>query len=455
MPGESGISRRQVLKIGGAGLILPLLGNLGGLPVSSESELLPADGSADLHNGVNPDGDGIFPIVAWGAPVKGFLTDEAVRDIAECHFTACLPSVGRDPDLTWRVLELAERHSLKVLVVDNRIDPGTGFTGEESYAAVDRVISRFSRHPAFLGYYLVDEPSADLFEDIGKISRYLKEHDPDHFSYINLFPNYAREWQLGLSSYKEYVEKYMETVRPEFISYDHYPILNTGMRSEFYPNLEIIREAALRYDTPFWGFTLCIPHGPYPYPIEGHLRFQIYSNLAYGAKGILYFKYWTTASPRWDFHKSLVEPDGTRNSSYYDAQRVNADILALAPLLSELTSVAVYHTDPVPDGSMLLPDGFHIKLRSQRPLCMGIFRDSNQNEYLLVMNRDYEQSNEVEVILGGQVAGLVEYPNEIRRMVRAGDSFKLRLPPGDGKLLEILYRKSEREDCTSHVQSIK
>ena len=53
------------------------------------------------------------------------------------------------------------------------------------------------RHPALYSYFITDEPSAPAFAGLGKLVAYLRQRDPDHLAYINLFPTYASNEQLG------------------------------------------------------------------------------------------------------------------------------------------------------------------------------------------------------------------------------------------------------------------
>ena len=49
-------------------------------------------------------------------------------------------------------------------------------------------------------YYITDEPGAAAFAGLGRLVAYLRERDPGHLAYINLFPTYANEQQLGITA---------------------------------------------------------------------------------------------------------------------------------------------------------------------------------------------------------------------------------------------------------------
>ena len=90
-----------------------------------------------------------------------------------------------------------------------------------------RLIARVRHHPALYDYFITDEPSAANFPALGKLVAYLRERDPAHLAYINLFPTYANNEQLGtkgdtVTAYREHLRQYVDIVKPGLISYDHY-----------------------------------------------------------------------------------------------------------------------------------------------------------------------------------------------------------------------------------------
>ena len=68
-------------------------------------------------------------------------------------------------------------------------------------------------------------------------------------AYINLFPTYANNRQLGTSgdpvtAYREHLRQYVEIVRPGLVSYDHYQFATGGDLDGYFLNLAMIRQAA-------------------------------------------------------------------------------------------------------------------------------------------------------------------------------------------------------------------
>ncbi|MFC1509372.1 beta-galactosidase, partial [Candidatus Omnitrophota bacterium] len=215
----------------------------------------------------------------------------------------------------------------------------------------ERIVNRFKNHPANAGYYIRDEPNAADFTGLAALVKQIQAFDDSRFCYINLFPNYASEQQLGSPSYREHVSTFVKTVPVKVLSFDHYPITHNGIRPEWFENLEIIADAANKENKPFWAFALAVAHGPYPIPSLSHLKLQVYSNLAYGAQGIQYFTYWTPESNTWDFHDGPIDVNGKRTVVYRRIKQVNSEIRALSGIFLGARVLSIGHAGDIPRGA--------------------------------------------------------------------------------------------------------
>lgn len=220
-----------------------------------------------------------------------------------------------------------------------------------------------------------------------KIIRY----DKKHFCYLNLFPNYASEEQLGTKTYQEYVDLFIKEVPVRFISFDHYPVLGDSLRANWYENLEIISEAARRSEKPFWAFALSVAHGKYPIPTVAQLRLQVFSDLAYGAQAIQYFTYWTPYDTTWNFNNGPVTTEGKRTVVYDRIRQVNKEIECLSYIFSGARVISVGFTGSLPMG--IRPVGSlptQIKtLRTEGTGTLVSQLENGENSYLVIVNRDF------------------------------------------------------------------
>jgi hypothetical protein len=192
-------------------------------------------------------------------------------------------------------LDMARQAGLKCLVWDPACHAGDAecaLTDEEITRRVEALAARIKGRPEVMGVYLRDEPSARVYPGLARWTAAVKKALPGLIPYINLFPNYASPEQMGVATYDEYVAKFVEIVKPPFISYDHYALMDDGaLRDGYFQNLEAVRRIALSNNLPFWNIVLSNAHFHYAEPSDGGMRFQAYTTLAYGAKGISYFTY--------------------------------------------------------------------------------------------------------------------------------------------------------------------
>jgi hypothetical protein len=252
-------------------------------------------------------------------------------------------------------------------------------------------VDKIGSNPAVFGYYLRDEPNAALFNGLAKWSKALRTAAPKAKPYINLFPNYANAAQLGTSTYEQYLEQFVKTVNPAFISYDHYALMADGaLRDGYFQNLEAARAAAQRHNLPFWNIVLAVAHFDYAEPTNGGLNFQMYTTLAYGARGISYFTY--TTPPIGNYRLAALDPFGHKTPTWDMLRRVNLQIHKLAPTYVTLKSINVFHQPNVPPGSRGADSSRLLAGLDGRDLLAGEFEGPKGQPYVLVVNKDMHNS---------------------------------------------------------------
>jgi hypothetical protein len=274
-----------------------------------------------------------FAIGFWVDPPLDERAEVRYKEIADAHFTLVISGLNRNqPEKVRQLLALCEKYDLKAIITPPDFNTGNQTDGTVCW-----------------GYCLRDEPSAADFPNLREQVAQVSAGCPGKFGYINLFPGYASpSKQLGTENYEEYVQRFVDEVNPEVLSLDHYPIFkpdNDG-RDRYCADLEVIRRHALRKGIPFWNFFNAMPYGPHTDPTESQMRWQIYASLAYGAKGVLYFCYYTPAGSEFPKGGALITRDNRRTSKYYAARRLNEQLKHLGPTLMKLTSTNVYRVLP-------------------------------------------------------------------------------------------------------------
>lgn len=386
-----------------------------------------------------------LPIMTWLGPGKDLLMPEIFKKIAAAGFSINMSFLG-DQASNLKALDLARDAGLTLMIYDDRV---AKLVEDASLPLnpLDQVVADYKNHPALFGYYVLDEPNASKFDRLGEIVRYLAAKDPLHPAYINLFPTYANSQQLGTETYEQHVAAYLAKVRPAFVSYDHYPITDKGLRDDYYLNLEIIRRAAQEQSLPFWAFTLSVPHAIYLPPTAARLRLQLFSDIVYGARGLQYFTYATPTGNDYDWKPALIDAQGNPTPSHDLARQVNAEIRAIEKQILRWTSEAVYHSEPLPDGTCPLPSGTPVRTVKNAPAVIGLFKDG-ADAYVMIVHRDYENEGLAVVEFDPGVRGLIEIakdqtpPAVVRWPENApAKTAALFLRPGDARIFKIVTRQ--------------
>ena len=335
--------------------------------------------------------DSEFLISFWVAPPMSEPREMRIAEIAEANFTVfahfCCdaPSVKENLE----ILDLCKKHGLKAIISDKRV-MAKDSKDSEFEKNLDSVVADYSKHSALYGYTMVDEPGPGAFPELGAISQYLLKKDPIHVPYINIFPNYVEDypWAIGNVPYTEHVKQYMAVVKPALLSYAHYALFDGYERDRYFENLETIRSAAMQASIPWANIILATPHFNYRNPNLADLRWQVYTTLAYGARGIIYFTYWTLGpDPSVNFHNGILDDKGNRTEHYEMVKQINSEIKALAPTLLKLKSTGVYHNGRVPKGAQALPEGTIVKSVKGADMVIGLFEGPNKSKWVMLANR--------------------------------------------------------------------
>ena len=381
--------------------------------------------------------------VSWqvGTPIATYwagpsLTDAVAQQMVEGGF-----------NLVWcgseKELDVAHRHGLRGQFTSGLLTPAS-LDDSERREQLDALIGRVSKHPALYAYYIIDEPNASQFPALGKLVAYLRERDPLHLAYINLFPTYANNKQLGtngdvVTAYGEHLRRYVEQVKPSLISYDHYQFRLKGDGDQYFLNLAMIRRAAQEAGVPFLNIVQACTWAPEAMriPNADELRYLVYSTLAYGAQGISYYVY---AHPK--HHGSLVDLDGTPGPLYHAVKSYNREFVAIASEVQPLRSLGVHHTSMREPGCEPLPSDalFHLDFpqlpASPRGFLLGFFGAAERPTHAIVVNLDYTAEASTSLVGPGELelfdAATAQWDTAEKTTI------ELILPPGGGKLVRVV-----------------
>jgi len=389
-----------------------------------------------------------FIISFWCPPPT---TDPALAATAAEHY-----------NLTWTPVEgldAVAKHKLGAMLTSDLLTPTT-LDDAAKRARLDALIEKVKKHPALEAYFITDEPGAGAFPGLGKLVAYLRQRDPDHLAYINLFPSYANEAQLGVSAdaaerarvgyplnfagvgasdktvlaYRGYLKKFVKIVQPDLISYDHYHFMKKDDGKQYFLNLALIRETAIEAGKPFLNIIQAsLVEKVWRLPNPAETRFLVFTTMAYGGRGISYFTYWGPA----DF--AGLYRDGKPSPMVKEVALLNAEIVRFGPALLELDSTAVYHTAPLPYGTQAVPPNAPVRFTGGGEFVLGLFGLKGQTTAFMVVNRNYKQDAEAAVKVDIPGSKFQELDRKTGNwcdgpVLGANRELKIKLGPGDGRL---------------------
>lgn len=397
-----------------------------------------------------------FIISYWDGPPKEETTLERYREIAECGFTVAMPGIEAETD--WsnttgglgdaqnrKILDLCQQVGLKAMIWAGMPSEGDfRAPGPEQIPAIEKyldgMIAAFSSHPALLGYVLSDEPGVEKFERLAVIHEYLLKKDPRHLPYINLLPNYAAHPDWSGAGYERSVAQFIALVRPLLVCWDHYRQVfgDDGDETYYWDNLEIIRKLSLAADLPYLQIVCSLKHMGYRECSEADLRWQVYTSLAYGSRGIMYYSYWDVASLAWAGAPAIISLDGKRDVKYEYVKRINHRIARLGPTLVKLTSTGAYCTDPLPPGGRALAGDAPVRQAGGGAMLIGCFQDAGGTTYIMPVNRSFREKITAMLTLDGKFSSASEISQETGQpsaTVSVGQKpLAVPLEAGEGKL---------------------
>lgn len=321
-----------------------------------------------------------IPVMAWIGVLANETSVARYKELKESGITHSYTSF-KDISSLEKALRIAQETGIKMLVSCPELKTDT-----------KKTVQRLMNHPAVAGYFLRDEPSLNDFDELGNWAKEIRAIDDKHFCYINLFPNYANEVQLGTKEYKDYVHQFIQKVPVQQLSFDNYPIKETTLERKWYQNLEIFSDEARQAGKPFWAFALTVNFVTHHVPTVPELRLQVYSDLAYGAQGIQYFTYWTPPGHDIDFNNAPIGLDGKRTEVYDRIRLINQEIKNLSWVFLNSQVISVTHTgSAIPAGTKrFVTPPSQVKILETTGTGAVISELKNGiNSFLVIVNRDF------------------------------------------------------------------
>lgn len=164
---------------------------------------------------------------------------------------------------------------------------------------------------------------------------------------------------------------------------------NAGQAASYYRNLLEIRRVAQEHGLPYLNIVSANQiRPPSPIPSPANFQFQAYTTLAAGYRGVTWYNYYGPG-----YHYMPIDSSGRKTLSWVYLKEVNAQVAALAPVMSRLTSTGVFFTAPAPVAELpLLPGRLVEAVTCPNPVMVGEFRHASGADYVMVVNLSLERS---------------------------------------------------------------
>jgi hypothetical protein len=380
-----------------------------------------------------------FAVSYWHGVPPDRARREDYETIAKAGFTVA--QVSGSPEQILQQLGWCASLGITAMVMDGRMPNPRQSLPDDWKDRLAGIVEDYQGSSALWGYYISDEPSTVEYERLREITHELRRLDPERPSYINLYPNYASEQQLGCATYDEHVQRYVDEVQPPLVSYDHYCFFQDGVhRDVYFENLRIVRDHSQRVGLEFWQIVLASQLFDWPELSEADVRWQVWTSLAYGARGISYYVYSGIDGPvpHWN---AIVDPYGHPTDRYPVIRRTNLGVVAVGPHLMKMRHVGVAHGSDTQGKSF--GEGGVITAPPPERIVVGEFARDDGGAAMIVVNDDLEVGTMPEIHMDERFSAwrrvdrVTGNAGPAQTLLYDGDgpTLEVRLAPGDGTLI--------------------
>lgn len=332
----------------------------------------------------NPPADDNF--IFDGKLYKGaqdFRTVEQYRIYKDCGFNTLLAQKGGGfGDEAWetcaakKVMDNCLAAGVeKVILLDEALKTLSDTKGDvigenkkfkteaELDAFVDSRMKWYRDHPAFFGVQLMSEPTYIQLKAVGEVYRSIKRVCPKAFVQVGLAsmffrfeegyePPYGEEYDYN-QRYEAYVNAYFDETGADCVLINALPLgdgYSEGLEPYYFRNLQIVakvakkRGAQMHFSMQAFG-QYASGKLTHRYPSAQEMNLQIHSHLGFGAKKLVYDKYWSaTENSLFGAYSpdgfAIMNLDGTPAGLYPEIQRLNAMVKKLSPVIMNFEHVS-------------------------------------------------------------------------------------------------------------------
>ncbi|MCM1140666.1 MAG: hypothetical protein NC453_19015 [Muribaculum sp.] len=320
------------------------------------------EGNDDKFIFINPVGD-VFPIIAHTpCPQDKDVTKEGARMLKECGFNC----VHYDPAIN----NLGEANETLINRLNNQLNifgsegirvllslPSQIYTQSKAENTEDSEIKQETQdyvnslkmNSALGGWAFKNFIPFTKFDKYSILYNTIFNADENHLILFYLDGGFWEGAKPGCTGLCDYLNKVQSQFKPSVWSFQSFPFYGDSIDSistaygDFFNALEIYSQRAKITQRPLWAFCQCMHFSnkldpPTVRPVSSMplLRFQVYTALAYGAQGIIYYTYALPADSAFNiYYSALIDNNGERLQAWYDVQKMNRELKAYLQVFYE------------------------------------------------------------------------------------------------------------------------
>ncbi len=362
--------------------------------------------------------DKSIKISFWNYVKSGVFKKEQVKIWKELGFNLPMSFLYEDGVSDKRdmldILDECEKLGLKLIVCDDRTLYKTRLKKgkEEFLLGVKAAAKDFGNHPATYGFFVGDEPDCSEKEQSAFIEAInaLKAECPDLTPYGNLLPYFAgSDFQMLTGRNCEFfnglLENMIKQTNSKVVSFDVYTQclqqdynVQAGIDSYYYI-LDRFVEECKKHGADLWISLLCVGHWMYRVPDEDDIRWQIYTALAHGARGFVWFYLYHRVAGT-SYRNSPLLGDGLKTETFEILKRQHYIFDKFyADTFAKIEMEKVFHTGHIYDPAKRFCEDDTVKAlcgRNPYPTILTYYREFESGDrWISVVNAHQRFSNQI------------------------------------------------------------
>lgn len=242
----------------------------------------------------------------------------------------------REVDLYTKFFHKVRGTNLRLMIY-NRLLHG-------SQQDVKSFVDLFKFNPNLGAWQLGDEPKYSQLNSWADAAKKIKDAQVDVLYsvpiYINLCPVKSDEWTGENTTYREYLDEVYSLFDPRIWSFDYYPVYQvknteeSKIRLEFYDRLNVFKNVSKETYVPFWSYCrtkevhfLDGRSWFYPAPTLSSMQFSVFTALAFGAQGIVFWTYGQRNNNDSETYANApIDRDGNKTEIWYLVKNIISQI---------------------------------------------------------------------------------------------------------------------------------